>query len=67
MDKITELITQELANANAKFPPFHSCHEGYSVLKEEIEELEYELTLIKNRFENLWESIKRNDKSNIKY
>lgn len=29
----------ELAEAQAKFPPFNSAHEGYAVLKEEVDEL----------------------------
>ena len=30
---------EELQNATATFPPFHSAHEGYAVIKEELDEL----------------------------
>ena len=42
-----EEITRELFQATAKFGPFHSPHEGYAVIKEELDEL--------------WEEVKRND------
>lgn len=43
-EKALELIEQEFDNANKKFPLFSSKHEGYAVLKEEVDEF--------------WESIK---------
>ncbi len=32
-------IDDELHRATSKFGPFHSAHEGYAVLKEEVDEL----------------------------
>lgn len=32
-------IENEMFEACKKFPPFHSCHEGYAIIKEELEEL----------------------------
>ncbi len=32
-------VLAELENANAKFPPFNSPHEGYAVIKEELDEV----------------------------
>lgn len=29
----------ELGEAARKFPPFHSAHEGFAILKEEVDEL----------------------------
>ncbi|GEN33832.1 hypothetical protein [Aneurinibacillus danicus] len=40
-------VQLELRRAMGKFPPFHSAHEGYAVLKEELEEA--------------WAAIKAND------
>lgn len=33
------IVTAELARAQAKFAPFNSPHEGYAVIKEELDEL----------------------------
>lgn len=33
------LIEQELKTAQTSYPAFHSAHEGYAVLKEEVDEL----------------------------
>ena len=35
----TDAALSELHDAMLKFPPFHSRHEGYAVLKEEVDEL----------------------------
>lgn len=32
-------VLRELEKAREKFPPFHSTHEGYAVLREELDEL----------------------------
>lgn len=32
-------VANELNSAREKFPPFHSAHEGFAVLKEEVDEL----------------------------
>ncbi|CDX01284.1 Hypothetical protein DPCES_1397 [Desulfitobacterium hafniense] len=36
---IAALMVTELNKANAKFPQFNSRHEGYAVIKEEVDEL----------------------------
>ena len=61
MDKITELITAELEQANAKFPPFHSCHEAYSVLREEVEETCDAVKNYLDFFKRLWDQIKKDN------
>lgn len=33
------LISDEYDHACSQFPPFHSPHEGYAILKEEVDEL----------------------------
>lgn len=35
---IRVLVGKELAEANERFPQFHSQHEGHSVIREELEE-----------------------------
>ncbi len=47
VDTAISLVRAELDRAQAKFAAFHSGHEGYAVMREELEEL--------------WDEIKRND------
>ena len=37
--EIIQDVAKELDRANTKFGSFHSTHEGYAVLKEEVDEL----------------------------
>ena len=46
-DAAFELVDTELQSASEKFGPFNSAHEGYAVIKEELDEL--------------WEKIKNNE------
>ncbi len=46
-DKIVRDMLAELERATEKFPAFHSSHEGYAIIKEELDEL--------------WEAIKKNE------
>ncbi len=43
-----QLVVDELEKANDKFPLFNSSHEGYAVLKEEVDELWDEIKNNKN-------------------
>jgi hypothetical protein len=62
MDKcIEKLIKRELKDANEKFPPFASAHEGYAILKEEIEEANDEMIFVEYLLGILWQYIKEND------
>lgn len=54
------LVLKELESANKKFPMFYSDHEGYAVLKEEVEEAETDLMNMKDVLSVLWRYIKRN-------
>ena len=47
--EIRLLISNELAMASDKYPPFKSDHEGYAVILEELDEM--------------WDAIKGNDAS----
>ena len=38
-DQAIRLVFNELNDANKKFPPFNSPHEGYAVILEEMDEL----------------------------
>ena len=45
-----DAISQEVTKATNKFPPFNSPHEGFAILKEEVDEL--------------WDEVKAHDPSN---
>jgi hypothetical protein len=49
---IRDDIEIELGMATAQYPPFHSFHEGYAVLLEEVDELWD--TIKGNRTENMY-------------
>ena len=57
-EKIYELVKQELNEANEKYPLFHSPHEAYAVLKEEVDELQYEIDKITSGTDYLWTAVK---------
>ena len=59
-DDVIELIEKELKSANEKFPLFASNHEGYAILKEEIEEAKDEVVWVKEKLGCMWELIKKN-------
>lgn len=54
-------VATELTSANEKHPPFASLHEAYAVIKEELEEAEYELGEACDSLEGAWECIKQDN------
>jgi NTP pyrophosphatase (non-canonical NTP hydrolase) len=52
MDQVFDDISEELTRTIKKFKPFNSSHEGYAVLKEEVDEL--------------WDAIKTNNLENAR-
>lgn len=65
LDKKTldPLIQQELAEANKIHPQFASPHEGYAVLKEEVEETQEALAHIKTLLNLMWFAVRRDLKA----
>jgi len=64
-NSVEKLMEIEVVDSNKKFCPiFHSEHEGYAILKEEIEEAEAELKNVKMMLEDCWFDIKRNTTPN---
>lgn len=55
-----KLADEELIRANKKFPQFHSAHEAYGVIKEEIEEQDSDSSDIRCEFYKFWESVRHN-------
>ena len=64
IDKLPALVQEELAAANAEHPAFHSLHEGYAVLLEEVEEAKKEMDGMENCMMSIWACV-RNDKIGI--
>ena len=56
--KVLELVEMELAAANEKHPPFASQHEGYAVIREEIEEARAQINALEQHFGCAWDTIK---------
>jgi len=54
--------TTELKRANDKFDSkFHSTHEAYAILKEEVEEAADELEEVQYQLKYMWDAIKGNN------
>ena len=65
--RVNIVTEQELVEANKNFPLFHSNHEAYAVIKEEVEETEEDNTDTVNNVLYFWKQIKQNaNKKQIK-
>lgn len=54
------LVKKELRAANQNFPMFHSAHEGWAVIREEMSEADMERYLLNQWIEyRLWNEVKR--------
>lgn len=58
---ITELANMELKEANRKHGGFHSAHEGYAVLLEEVDEAKHDLDRIGSHMLFIWKDVMEND------
>lgn len=59
--EVNSLVGNELARANSNYPLFNSPHEGYAVIKEELEEAYDEMAELNIAFNELWAYIKANE------
>lgn len=60
-ERLPELVELELDSANRHHTPFHSLHEAYAVIREEIEESMDELTRVRMSGKELWRAVKDDD------
>lgn len=58
-DQVTNLVEIELAAANEKYPAFHSAHEGYAVILEEVEEAKEYMDTVMASMEFVWSGTRR--------
>ena len=58
LTEVSDLASRELERANRDNPPFHSRHEGYAVILEEVNEMWEETQCIWRLIGELWESIR---------
>lgn len=66
-EKVIELVDNEVAKAEEKYPALNSFHEGYGVLKEEVEESDEEMQNVKDHLETFWFYVRRDDKESSLY
>ena len=67
INKLPALVDEELAAANAINGPFHSLHEGWAVLLEEVEEAAQEMDAVRHLTQTAWESVKLDSAANVYY
>ncbi len=59
--ELRKLVDLELEAANRENPPFHSAHEGYAVILEEVEEAKAELARVENDMVSIWAGVRHDD------
>lgn len=57
-EEVQALFDKELKKANKENPQFHSAHEGYAVLLEEVEEVKEELDGLDCYTGYIWDAVK---------
>lgn len=57
----SEMIDTALKQANEMYSPFHSLHEGYGVMKEEVEEATDDFDIIVWWYNEYWAATKADD------
>lgn len=62
LSKIQALAEEELKEANEKYPLFHSDHEAYAVILEELEETEENVKAMGYCIQTMWDYVKRDKK-----
>ena len=60
--QVGKLAEEEAKGSMIKFPLFSSTHEGYAVIKEEVEEASEELENVNFSLNSIWRNVRINDK-----
>ena len=64
---IRALVDKELAAANERFPQFHSQHEGYAVILEEVEECEEVFAFLKEELSSVKNAVWHDKEANVTF
>ena len=65
--EVKALVYKELESANERFPQFHSPHEGWAIIREEVEELRQETEDVEEALNILWERVRYNMQSHPRF
>lgn len=65
-NQVRDLVYVELEAANEKFPQFHSPHEGWAVIQEEIEETSEALGDMSLSMRAAWSEIRANKSAGVR-
>jgi hypothetical protein len=60
IEDVSKVVQTELIASMEKFPLFNSAHEGYAVIKEEVEEAKEDMVKVESDIDCLWVDIKFN-------
>lgn len=63
IDKLPALVEEELESANSLHTVFHSPHEGWAVLKEEVEEAHDEQIDLEFQLLQMWKAVKLDEEA----
>lgn len=58
---VNELISRERLRIIETYGPYNSAHEGYSILAEEINEIEDEMNILKVAQDLMWTEVKNDN------
>lgn len=58
--EVDQIVPRELERANKKFPQFHSDHEGWAVILEEVTEAEVEMKTIRGNIDGMFDLVRNN-------
>jgi hypothetical protein len=63
LNTVKQAVKEELVRTYSEYgySDFNSPHEGYAIIKEEVEEAEIELNRVKQKIAWAWEAIKSNE------
>ena len=65
--EVRALVDKELAAANERFPQFHSAHEGYAVILEEVEDCEEVFAFLKEELSSVKTAVWHDKEANLTF